>query len=328
MKRWFGGAIVATALVSAAGHAAESPPLAAAARPDGSAGAAAVDYAADKAAGCGTVRLGETTVATLRNAPIVTLFANSSALTLLLDTGAETTILTPAVAQRIGARPPQVEFQRQLHGIGGSLQTGEVELRSFTIGGAPIPWRRVHVAPVNVTSVFSGPLDGVLGADTLSSFDIDLDLPGHRMVLYGKQTCPNAAPAWTEPYARIPTGQSLNDRLFFPVQLDGRRIDTIVDTGAQLTVLSIKAAMALGVTEGVLARDPAGMVRGIGAEQLAARVHRFSRLEIGPEVIRNPEIIITDFRLSDADLVLGIDLIRSRRIWLSYGSRQIFLMRR
>jgi predicted aspartyl protease len=304
IKRWLGGAIVATALMPVSGYAADGP------------------------GGCGTVRLGETTVATLRNAPIVTLFANGSALILLLDTGAEATILTPAVAQRIGARPPQIEFQRQMRGIGGSLQTGEVELRSFTIGGAAIPWRRVRVAPVNMMSVFSAPLDGVLGADTLSSFDIDLDLPGHRMILYGKQTCPNAGPAWSEPYVRIPTGQSLNDRLFFPVRLDGRRIDTIVDTGAQLSVLSVKAAIALGLTEGILARDPAGMVRGIGAEQLAARVHRFSRLEIGSEVIRNPEIVVTDVRLADADLVLGIDLMRSRRVWLSYGSRQIFLVRR
>lgn len=311
MKAWLSAAIIAATLVSPAGFA----------------GAAGVHYAADEAGGCGTVRLGETTVATLRNAPIVTLSANGAALTLLLDTGAETTILTPAVAQRIGAQSPRIEFQRQMRGIGGSLQTGEVELRSFTVGGVAIPWRRVRVAPVNVAGVFSGPLDGVLGADTLSSFDVDLDLPGHRMVLYGKQTCPGAAPAWTQPYARIATGQSRGDHLFFPVQLDGRRVDAFVDTGAQLSVLSTRAALALGVTEVILAHDRAAMVSGVAAERLSARVHRFSQLEIGPEVIRNPEIIVTDVRLSDADLVLGIDLMRSRRIWLSYGSRQIFLAR-
>jgi predicted aspartyl protease len=192
------------------------------------------------------VRLGETTVAILRNAPIITLFANGAAVTLLLDTGAETTVLTPAVALRIGAQRPRIEFQRQMRGIFGSLQTDEVELRSFTLGGLAIPWRRVRVAPVSVANVFSGPLDGVLGADTLSSFDVDLDLPRHRMALYAKPTCPNAVPAWTEPYARIGTGRSFGGHLFFPVQLDGRRIDAFIDTGAQHTVLSTKAASALG----------------------------------------------------------------------------------
>jgi predicted aspartyl protease len=309
MNRWLSGAIVTTALVSAAGYAGQHPVAAA-------------------GSGCAAVRLGETTVATLRNAPIITLSANGMPVTLVLDTGAEGTILTPAVAQRIGAQRPRIEFQRQIRGIGGTLQTSEVELRSFTVGGVAIPWRRVRVAPVNLASVFSGPLDGVLGADSLSSFDVDLDLPGNRMVLYEKQTCAGALPAWTQPYARINAGRSMGGHLFFPVQLDGRRIDAFVDTGSQFTVLSTRAALALGVTATVLARDRVATVRGVAAEQLAAHVHRFSQLQIGAETIRDPEIIVTDVTLNDADLVMGIDFLRPRRIWLSYGSQQIFVMHR
>jgi len=305
MRRWLSSTIVTTLLGSAVGYAAEGP------------------VAGGR--GCGAVRLGETTVATLRNAPIVTVSANGVPVTLVLDTGAEGTILTPAVAQRIGAQRPQIEFQRQLRGISGTLATSEVELRSFTIGAVPIPWRRVRVAPVNLASVFSGPLDGLLGADSLSSFDVDLDLPGHGMVLYEKQTCPGAMPGWAEPYTRIGAGRSRGDHLFFPVRLEGQRLDAFVDTGSQFTVLSTRAALALGATAAVLARDRVVTVRGAAAEQLSAHVHRFSQLAIGAETIRNPEIVVTDVRLSDADLVLGVDFLRSRRIWLSYGSQQIFI---
>jgi clan AA aspartic protease (TIGR02281 family) len=304
MRRWLGGAIVATALLSAAG------------------------YAADRGGMCGAVRLGETTVATLRNAPIVTLFANGAALTLLLDTGAQTTVLTPAVAQRIGAQHPRIEFQRQMIGIAGSVQTSEAELRNFSIGGVAIPWHRVRVAQLYVANAYSIPLDGVLGADTLSSFDVDLDLRGHRMALYQRQECAGAAPAWTEPYDKIAVSRSLGGHLFFPVQLDGRSIAAFIDTGAQLTVLSIKAASALGVSNAVLARDRAMLVHGAAAEQLSAHVHRFTQLVIGTEVIRNIEIAVTDVRLSDADLVLGVDFLKSQRMWMSYGSQQIFLSRR
>ena len=208
-----------------------------------------------RAVGCGTSRVGEITVATLRNAPIVTLVANGAPVTLLLDTGAEWTILTPAAAKRVGAQTPRIVFDRQIRGLSGSLATNEVELRSFTAGDVAIPWRRVRVASLNMPSVFSGPLDGVLGADTLSSFDVDLDLPHHRMVFYGKQSCPSAAPAWAEPYATIPARKTFSNHLSFPAQLDGRQIDTFIDTGAQLSVLSSKAALALGVTErGLVAR--------------------------------------------------------------------------
>ena len=316
VRRWLGGALVSAMLVSP-GFFREPTLLAAPAQ-----------YAAEAAGGCGAMRLGETTVATLRNIPVITLFANGAAVTLLLDTGAETTILTPAAAQRIGAQRPRIEFQRQMRGIGGSLQTDEVELRSFALGGVAIPWRRVRVAPVDVASMFTGPLDGVLGVDTLSSFDVDLDLPGHRMVLYSRQTCPQASPAWAGPYARIGTGRSFGGHLFFPVQLDGHRIDTFIDTGSQLTVLSTKAASILGVTGAILAHEREIMLHGAAAERLSARVHRFSQLQIGPEVIRNPELVVTDIRLNDADIVLGIDFLSSQRIWMSYGSQQIFLMRR
>jgi predicted aspartyl protease len=180
--------------------------------------------------------------------PIVILLANGKPVTLLLDTGAASTILTPATAQRIGAQPPRIEFQRPVGGFGGgTLRTNEVELRSFSVNGVVIPWRRLLVASVNSPSTFLGPLDGVLGADVLSSFDVDLDLPHHRMVLCRRQSCPGATPAWSEPYATIATGRSRSDHLFFPVQLDGRRIDALFDSGAQLSVLFAGAARAFGV---------------------------------------------------------------------------------
>jgi hypothetical protein len=43
--------------------------------------------------------------------------------------------------------------------------------------------------------------------------------------------------------------------------------------------------------------------RGAASEQLSAHLHRFSQLEIEREIVRNPEVIVADVRLSDADLV-------------------------
>jgi predicted aspartyl protease len=275
---------------------------------------------------CSAKPLGQITVATLHGAPIVTLFANGHPVILLLDTGAASTILTPAVAERIGAKRPRIEFQRQIHGIGGTLLAREVDLRSFVVGSVSIPWPRVGVAPITMPSVFSTPLDGLLGADVLSGFDVDLDLPHYRMVLYAKRTCPNA-PSWPGSYSAIETGQSLDNHLFFPVLLDGRRIVATIDTGAQRTVLSEMIARSLGVTDAVLAHDRPMITQGISGERLSSHLHRFSELKIGAEILRNPEFIIGNIKLKDADMVLGIDFLSIRRVWLSYGSTQIFLSR-
>jgi predicted aspartyl protease len=285
-------------------------------------------YAADGAGVCGTIRLAETAVAMLDNQPIVKVFVNNATVLLLLDTGAEATVLTPAAAQRIGAHYARVKLGRQMHGITGDIPAGELELRSFTIGGVEVPGKRVRVAPIEIVNALSGPLDGVLGTDTLSSFDIDLDLPGRRMTLYQEQSCAAASPAWAQPYVRIAAGRSPSNRLYFPVQLDGRRITALFDTGAQFSVLSTRTALALGVSEAVLARDPAVTMRGADGEQLSSHAHRFFRLEVDGEVIRNAEIDVTEISLNDADFVLGIDFLGSRRVWISYGSQQLFLIRR
>jgi hypothetical protein len=40
---------------------------------------------------------------------------------------------------------------------------------------------------------------------------------------------------------------------------------------------------------------------------------------------RNPVMVVADLNLPDADVVLGIDFLRRRRVWLSYAAHRVFL---
>src|SRR5436305_12195058 len=84
--------------------------------------------------------VGNVVVATLNRVPFVTLSANGHSVTLIVDTGAERTVLTPEAAKAIDAQRPRIEFQRQVRGIGGDLASHEIELRSFAAGEVAIPW--------------------------------------------------------------------------------------------------------------------------------------------------------------------------------------------
>ena len=288
-------------------------------------GISTAGYCAD---GCGTRLRGKVVVATLNRAAFVTLSANGHPVILILDTGAEGTVLTPAAADRIGAQRPAFEFPRQLRGISGDLGSREVELRSFTAGPVALPWHRVSVAPITMAQVFATPLDGLLGVDVLSDFDIDLDLVHHELKLYEKQTCPTAAPDWAEPYISLNTGLSRGRHLFFAVRLDDRPLTAFIDTGSQTSVISTAAARALGVTESQLSGDRSLSAQGIAAGPLPARLHRFTSLKVGSLVIDKPEIAVADVKVNDADLVLGIDFLLQRRMWLSYGAHRVFLSSR
>jgi len=274
---------------------------------------------------CSAKQVAKISISALNGAPIVIPIANGVPVTLMLDTGAERTVLTPEAAQRIRAQGPHVEFDRRLRGIRETLPMREIELERFTIGGVPIPWRRIAVASPTLPPSFFGALDGVLGSDSLSSFNVDIDLPRYRMILYEQSPCRNVVPEWPEPYVRIGTGRSAADRLFFPVRIDNREIAAIIDTGAARSTLSSRGAMLLGVTDAVLSRDRSITIRGAAGESVQARIHRFSHMEIAGAITREPEFAVTNLSLRDADLVLGFDFVSARRIWLSYGSRRIFL---
>jgi predicted aspartyl protease len=278
--------------------------------------------AAPDANRCGAVLDKPIALDNVNGLPLVTVLADGALLKLILDTGAERTILTSDAAERVGGKTPQIQFRRSLNGVAGSLPSREVEFNSFTIGGAEIPWRRVMVAKIAMPSLLST-VDGVLGTDVLGRFDIDLDLPKHRMTLYEKGNC---TPDWADSHAEIKIGKSaVNSHLFFPVQLDRRKITATIDTGAQRTTLSVATARAMGISDAVLAQDPAIHTRGFGDGTLASRIHQFESLTVGNVRLSNPKIVVTNLRLRGIDLILGMDFLRSRRVWLSYAGFRMFL---
>jgi predicted aspartyl protease len=286
--------------------------------------AAAPEYSRG-AAGCSAVQNKPIALEEVNGFALVTAVADGAALRLILDTGAERTVLTHSAAERIGGKAPRVQFQRQLKGVAAAVQSQDIEFKSFTIGGVDIPWRRVMVAKTTLPPIFME-TDGFLGTDMIGKFDIDLDLPRNRMWLYERGAC---IPDWTDAHNKVEIGRSAtNGHMFFPVQLDRRKITATIDTGADRTTLSRASAHAMGLTDAVLARDRPAVTRGFGGGQLASRIHRFGSLTVGTVRLSEPEIVVTDLRLRGIDLILGMDFLRSRRLWLSYAGFQMFLSSR
>jgi predicted aspartyl protease len=275
---------------------------------------------------CKPKRVAELAIVLLRNIPLVNLSVNGAPATFLLDTGAERTIMTAAAAQRLGVES-HYEYPRRMRSLDGAVSSGDARLRNLGLGGTALADFRVLVGSVSLPGLSGKPLDGLLGADFFSSFEMDLDLAHSRLTLYERLPCAVAAPPWGQAYTTIPVNRSLHDHLFFPVSLDGHKLAAFIDTGAEVSAVDAAAALAFGVTDAALDHDPVANLRGAGSEVVKSRRHRFGRLEIGGEMLRDPVIAVTKLRLQDADLVLGVDFLRFRRVWLSYGSHQIFLAR-
>jgi predicted aspartyl protease len=272
---------------------------------------------------CDSAQAAELSVRLLRDVPLVTLAVNGKPAILVLDTGAQDTVLDPAAAARFGL-VVHYEYPRHLRALGGGVASGVAQTQHFAAGPLDAPGFRVLIGKISLPDLEGVRPQGLLGADFLANFVIDLDLPDGRLRLY-RPDCLAAQPAWRPPFSIIAANRSLNNHLFFPVGLNGKKLYAFIDTGAQRSVVDRAAAPALGVTTTELETAPAAMLRGAAAATVAAPLHRFARLQIGTLSIADPVLGVAPLDLVDADIILGEDFVEPRRLWLSYAPPQIFI---
>jgi predicted aspartyl protease len=258
-------------------------------------------------------------------APLVTLTINGAVLHLLLDTGAERTTLTEETAQRLGL-PADFARAQTVQGIGGNVAAGVVRPDPQGAGG-PLAKVAFAVVPGHLPPVGDRQVDGLLGADLLAAYDLDLDIGHHLILLYDPPACTAPALPWSRTYDAV-DAQLLHHRLIaFPITLDGHRLTAVIDTGAQLSVIDTDATSRLGLTDAVLRQDETVEMQGVSAQPVTAREHRFARLGMADEVLLSPRVAVTPLRLADADLLMGTDVLMRERIWVSFATRRIYVAR-
>jgi hypothetical protein len=254
---------------------------------------------------------------------LVSILIGRQVATLILDTGAEQTVLTLTAAQRLGLKT-HGEYPRRMRGIDGTVVTGTADV-PMTADGALLANSGIQVGSVSLPTLGYATPDGLLGADILSQFDVDLDLPHGFLHLYQRPSCVIAGPAWAPPYDTIAASRSLHDRLFFPMTLNMSSVAGLFDSGSQHSV--VDALSARKIDRAVVADRPVGTVRGITADPIPMYTHRFDRLVVGSETLPHPSLAVAKLDLDDADVIVGMDYLRWHRVWLSYGSHLIFIRR-
>lgn len=89
--------------------------------------------------------------------------------TLLLDTGADRTVVAPATLVRLGIAPSEGAVT-EIQGVTGTAQAGVVQIESLEIGG-------LRAGPLSILAHDAGvaPLDGLLGRDVLGGLTVSID---------------------------------------------------------------------------------------------------------------------------------------------------------
>jgi predicted aspartyl protease len=260
---------------------------------------------------------------TVRNFLLAQATLDGKPATLLIDTGAETSTLSPrAVAALHLRRSPG--HGRMLAGVAGNVRSDTVRVDEMAMAGVVVASARVMaIGDLPSLAEFDPPIAGLLGADVLAQGEVELDLPNGRMALYSPSPCKAYLPwpgAMPVPLQQTPTGL-----VFVDAEVDGQTMRALLDTGARTSLLTREAAHALGVTEATLAGDESRTGLGVGRASLSMRRHRFASLGLPGAIDHDVPVDVTDIDLPGVKMLLGADFLARRQVWISYAADRLFV---
>ncbi|HUB49013.1 MAG TPA: retropepsin-like aspartic protease [Acetobacteraceae bacterium] len=266
----------------------------------------------------------------MRGRLTVPLVVNGIPATFVLDTGAQRALVTPQAVRRLDLALDQW-VATTMRGVGGIVEHPDADPRSMTLGGMTL--RQATLARDMSLTVGDLPgmgadmaVDGLLGRDFLSMFDLEFDMVARRLTLYDVRECSGRFLPWTSRYQAVAAAAPMQHAMVLPIALNGVRLTALLDTGASSSLVTLPGMIRLGLTQQALAGDPAATVRGIGRQAPAMHQHRFASLQVGGETIPQPLVWVAPVRVVPiVDALLGADwLDAQRRVWISFATSQVF----
>ncbi|MDL2354447.1 MAG: retroviral-like aspartic protease family protein [Pseudomonadota bacterium] len=175
------------------------------------------------------------------------------------------------------------------------------------------------------------PFDAIVGADFLFQADVEIALADKQLRFFRPHNCKDSFLAyWSQDAYEVPLTGSFGDsrNQTFTVELNGVKLDAIIDSGASGSFVFVGAARKAGIDI-----DSPGTIKtrdavGIGAERLAQWRAVFKTLTIGSETIRDAELRIAatpETGRLHADVLLGTDFLRAHRVLFAMSQNRLYI---
>ena len=284
-------------------------------------------------AGCQTAQPPRCTLARATELPLrladghllVDAVLNGTPTSLIFDTGADATVISMLAANRLSL--PLIPAGRFL-GVGGAGRAFVFLTSSFQLGALHGTRLRLVASDMTMLGSADAP-DGLLGDNFLSAYDVDLDLPDRKAVLYvASAGCTHPAAALPQPLYVTPMLPRPADDLHPVVQvgIGGQSFSASIDTGAPHTVIFADAARRLGLDIADLTQDFHFRAFGVGPDRPQAVRHVLAEMRVGDVAIHNlPVAIIDQSAMRGVDMLLGLDFLSRIHAWLSFSSHTLIM---
>lgn len=261
---------------------------------------------------------------------------------MLVDTGGVYSEISERTAKALKLmrwRAPTAQY-----GVLGQSTDVVARAHSFTLGD--LHAKSIDFMVSKDPAGSNNSFNGVIAPSLLRHFDVELDFAQHRMTLLSPNHCAGQVVYWPAttisvlPFHATPSGH-----IVVPVELDGVRMNALIDTGMTYSTLSLKSAeRRFGLMPGDAQTPHVGNLPGSPHAKIYG--HSFKTLRLGDIVVRRPEVaIIPDLvgaqiegdkrQVTDDDpvavdkrlpsLLIGMDVLHDLHLYIAYKEGKLYL---
>lgn len=253
---------------------------------------------------------------------------------LLLDSGAFGSSLTASFAAKeklpsltakpIGSLVPTSASTLTTGVKGHETDTGIVIASTFEFGGSVFP----NVKFLTMRDI--GPdTAGLIGQNLLKTSDDEYDLGAGVLRLIRPSGCESAALAyWAKPgmsYSVLPLSNpgKGNAHTLVNITINGQLLRAYLDTGADTSFITARAAARAGVHTSDEGVKLAGKSRGLDGD-VQTWVGTFGSIKIGDEEIKNAKLSIGETATEAFDVLIGADFFMAHHVYVANSQGKLY----
>lgn len=255
---------------------------------------------------------------------------DSRPLSFVLDTGDKFAIIDLERAKELNLT---LQGQVKMHGAGAETPTGAfVREASFTIPGLSGFSQRVHLAlPIApMAPRFGNDFDGIIGADFISEFVVEVDYPGRVIKLHDKNRFKYSGSGESVTLKLNGAGHPIIDAEVTPLGSAPLKAKFVVDLGSGGALALYSPFVAQHRLLGPNLKTIKALGAGGAGGQIKGQLGRVTQLKIGSFSIANPITMFSEDKagaFASAAIAgnIGAQVVSKFRIFLDYENERMIL---
>jgi len=224
----------------------------------------------------------------------------------------------------------------------GNIKSLYAKVSQFEFGKRKHGAVRMPIWPQSGTQ-----MRGSFGLDFMLHYDADIDFGTGKFRAFERDHCPGQVVYWQAQAMGVVPINIANGHLTVPVELDGHKLDAVIDTGAEYSVMPRQIAQDIfGLTEGEPGTEfVSELSQGDRTVRKRSFVHTFTSLNFGDIQAKNTKVLVKpDFISTDnpflshyeiyqrkidglkmPDLIIGMNVLRKLHIYMAFGEQRLYV---